>query len=87
MFLVGLLHMAYKYVAPLHVLHIDPRRNPDLSKSSNLYVLLYRPIFLQPPSESTSIEGNIALDAATRSTRILEDMLSENLVQHGPVHL
>lgn len=54
---------------------------------SNLYVLLYRPVFLQPPSESTRIEGNKALDAATRSTRILEDMLSQNLVQHGPVHL
>lgn len=29
----------------------------------------------------------MALEAATRSTRILEDMLSENLVQHGSVHL
>ncbi|KAJ5660703.1 uncharacterized protein N7484_000075 [Penicillium longicatenatum] len=54
---------------------------------NNLYVLLYRPIFLLPPSESTSMEGNMALEAATRSTRILEDMLSENLVQHGSVHL
>nr|ADO29927.1 hypothetical protein PP105 [Penicillium paxilli] len=54
---------------------------------NNLYVLLYRPIFLQPPSASMSPDGNIALDAATRSTRILEDMLSENLVQHGLVHL
>jgi hypothetical protein len=33
------------------------------------------------------MEGNMALEAATRSTRILEDMLSENLVQHGSVHL
>ncbi|KAJ5307100.1 hypothetical protein N7476_007756 [Penicillium atrosanguineum] len=54
---------------------------------NNLYILLYRPIFLQQPSGSTNIEGNIALEAATRSTRILEDMLSDNLVQHGPVHL
>ncbi|KAJ5742025.1 hypothetical protein N7533_011434 [Penicillium manginii] len=54
---------------------------------NNLYVLLYRPIFLQPPSALMSPEGNLALDAATRSTRILEDMLSENLVQHGLVHL
>ncbi|KAJ5768746.1 hypothetical protein N7520_003305 [Penicillium odoratum] len=53
---------------------------------NNLYVLLYRPIFLQPPSEST-MEWSMALEAATRSTRILEDMLSENLVQHGSVHL
>ncbi|KAJ5957943.1 hypothetical protein N7501_012222 [Penicillium viridicatum] len=57
MFLVGMLHMAYK------------------------------PLFLQPPGQSANPEGNVALDAATRSTRILEDMLSENLVQHGSVHL
>ncbi|CAG8049423.1 unnamed protein product [Penicillium olsonii] len=54
---------------------------------NNLYVLLYRPLFLQPPGQTTSPEGNMALDAATRSTRILEDMLSENLVQHGSLHL
>ncbi|OQD80141.1 hypothetical protein PENANT_c039G09033 [Penicillium antarcticum] len=57
MFLVGMLHMAYK------------------------------PLFLQPPGRSTKSEGNMALDAATRSTRVLEDMLSENLVQHGSLHL
>lgn len=54
---------------------------------SNLYILLYRPMFLKPQSESASSEGSIALEAATRSTRILEDMLSENLVQHGSLHL
>lgn len=31
--------------------------------------------------------GRIALEAATKSTRIIEDMLSHNLVQHGPTHL
>lgn len=35
----------------------------------------------------TNFESNMTLDAATRSTRILEDMLSENLMQHGSVHL
>ncbi|KAJ5761751.1 uncharacterized protein N7511_005133 [Penicillium nucicola] len=54
---------------------------------NNLYILLYRPLFLQPPGRSSSAEGNMALDAATRSTRVLEDMLSENLVQHGSLHL
>ncbi|KAJ6150711.1 hypothetical protein N7470_007305 [Penicillium chermesinum] len=52
-----------------------------------LYSLLYRSIFLKPLGETMSAEGNIALEAATRSTRILEDMLSENLVQHGPLHV
>ncbi|KAJ5186103.1 hypothetical protein N7491_006026 [Penicillium cf. griseofulvum] len=54
---------------------------------NNLYILLYRPLFLQLPGQSVNSEGNVALEAATRSTRILEDMLSENLVQHGSVHL
>lgn len=85
MFLVGMLQMAYKYV--LFPLRAVCSNDPRLILVSNLYVLLYRPIFLQPPNESTNLEANIALDAATRSTRILEDMLSENLVQHGSVHL
>ncbi|KAJ5494860.1 hypothetical protein N7463_010947 [Penicillium fimorum] len=54
---------------------------------NNLYILLYRPLFLQSPGQLVSPEGNVALEAATRSTRILEDMLSENLVQYGSVHL
>lgn len=81
-FLVGMLHMAFKYV-----LESPGRRQIANNEDSNLYVLLHRPIFLQPISESTRVEGNRALDAATRSTRILEDLLSQNLVQHGPVHL
>lgn len=84
MFLVGMLHMAYAYViTPPIVIRFGSSTNIV----SNLYVLLYRPIFLQPPSQLTSSEGNIALEAATKSTRILEDMLSQNLVQHGSVHL
>ncbi|OJZ90206.1 hypothetical protein ASPFODRAFT_178569 [Aspergillus luchuensis CBS 106.47] len=53
----------------------------------NLYVLLYRPSFLNPPDGILDSQGQIALDAATKSTRMLEDMLSHNLVQHGPPHL
>ncbi|OJJ65925.1 hypothetical protein ASPBRDRAFT_139155 [Aspergillus brasiliensis CBS 101740] len=53
----------------------------------NLYILLYRPSFLHPPDGALDSQGQIALDAATKSTRVLEDMLSHNLVQHGPPHL
>ncbi|KAL4862465.1 hypothetical protein BDV12DRAFT_190389 [Aspergillus spectabilis] len=50
----------------------------------NLYILLYRRVFLNPtPPDS----GQIALDAATKSTRIMEDMLSHHLIQHAPTHL
>ncbi|OJJ99639.1 hypothetical protein ASPACDRAFT_43263 [Aspergillus aculeatus ATCC 16872] len=54
---------------------------------NNLYILLYRPLFLHSAEKGTGGEGQIAVDAATRSTRIVEDMLSHNLVQHGPTHL
>ncbi|PKY04966.1 Zn(II)2Cys6 transcription factor [Aspergillus campestris IBT 28561] len=54
---------------------------------NNLYILLYRSSFLYPPNEGLEQPGQAALDAATRSTRIIEDMLSHNLVQHGPTHL
>ncbi|KAL3457426.1 fungal-specific transcription factor domain-containing protein [Aspergillus heterothallicus] len=50
----------------------------------NLYILLYRPVFLDPTPHD---DGQIALDAATKSCRIMEDLLSQHLVQHGPPHL
>ncbi|KAL2867235.1 Zn(II)2Cys6 transcription factor [Aspergillus lucknowensis] len=50
----------------------------------NLYILLYRPVFLDPTPHD---DGQIALDAATKSSRIMEDLLSHHLVQHGPTHL
>lgn len=71
----------------MHVSRSSSNPGVLLTNHSNLYVLLYRPIFLQNPNTSMNPKGNLALDAATRSTRILEDMLSENLVQHGLVHL
>ncbi|KAK1145544.1 hypothetical protein N8T08_004102 [Aspergillus melleus] len=52
-----------------------------------LYVLLYRSLFLHPSSSATDELGQIALNAATKTTRIIEDMLSYNLVQHGATHL
>ncbi|RDW83659.1 Zn(II)2Cys6 transcription factor [Aspergillus mulundensis] len=50
----------------------------------NLYILLHRRTFLDPTPHDS---GQIALDAATKSTRILEDLLSHHLVQHAPPHL
>ncbi|KAF7114942.1 hypothetical protein CNMCM5793_000712 [Aspergillus hiratsukae] len=53
---------------------------------NNLYILLYRSLFLHPWDGKID-EGHIALEAATKSTRIIDDLLSQNLVQHGPTHL
>ncbi|KAL4905097.1 hypothetical protein BDW74DRAFT_185214 [Aspergillus multicolor] len=50
----------------------------------NLYILLHRRAFLDPSPHDS---GQTALDAATKSTRILEDLLSHHLVQHAPPHL
>ncbi|KAL4775891.1 fungal-specific transcription factor domain-containing protein [Aspergillus nidulans var. acristatus] len=50
----------------------------------NLYILLHRRTFLDPTPLDN---GQSALDAATKSTRILEDLLSHHLVQHAPPHL
>ncbi|KAL1979579.1 hypothetical protein VTN96DRAFT_5552 [Rasamsonia emersonii] len=54
---------------------------------NNLYILLYRPSYLDPSDELKRKEGKTALQAACQSTRIIEDMLSQNLVQHGLLHL
>ncbi|RDL38870.1 uncharacterized protein BP5553_03210 [Venustampulla echinocandica] len=54
---------------------------------NNLYILLYRSAYLR--SERTPQEdlGDIALQAACRNTRIIEDVLSQDLVQHSNVHV
>lgn len=80
-FLTGLLHMTYKYA------YAKNHSNGSADNHSNLYILLYRPLFLNPQADNDGAGGHLALEAATRSTRIIEDMLSHNLVQHGPNHL
>lgn len=80
-FLTGLLHMTYKYARAITC------QETILTNHSNLYILLYRPLFLNPHADNDVAGGHVALEAATRSTRIIEDMLSHNLVQHGPNHL
>ncbi|KAL1968165.1 hypothetical protein VTN77DRAFT_2000 [Rasamsonia byssochlamydoides] len=54
---------------------------------NNLYILLYRPSYLDSSDEVKRREGKAALQAACQSTRIIEDMLLQNLVQHGLLHL
>lgn len=79
LFLKGLLHMTYQCVykaqASLQLLIVYDR---------NLFILLYRRVFLNPTPHD---DGQIALDAATKSTRIMEDLLSAHLIQHAPTHL
>ncbi|KAL2784921.1 fungal-specific transcription factor domain-containing protein [Aspergillus keveii] len=78
--LTGLLHLTYQYILALP----SPSIQNQVNISRNLYILLYRPVFLDPTPLD---DGQIALDAATKSSRIMEDLLSHHLVQHGPPHL
>ncbi|KAN0122880.1 Fungal specific transcription factor domain containing protein [Hyaloscypha variabilis] len=52
---------------------------------NNLYILLYRSAYLAESDDQSA--GNVALHAACRNTRIIEDVLSQDLVQHSNVHV
>ncbi|KAH8810925.1 putative cutinase transcription factor 1 alpha [Xylogone sp. PMI_703] len=51
-----------------------------------LHILLHRQAYTQSGAKNIA-DGRPALQAACRVTRIVEDMLSENLVQFGQMHL
>ena len=55
------------------------------NKVSNLYILLYRSAYLAAKEDQGA--GNVALQAACRNTRITEDVLAQDLVQHLNVHM
>ena len=53
---------------------------------NNLLILLYRQAFIGTESEADRGEGAVALQAAARNTRIVEDMLSTGNIRHGQIH-
>lgn len=54
---------------------------------NNLLMLLYRSNFINDEDGSTDIEGNIALQAAARNSRIVEDMLPQANIGHAQIHV
>ena len=54
---------------------------------NNLLVLLYRSDFIGSEEGCREADGNIALQAAARNSRIIEDMLSEGNLRHGQIHV
>ena len=54
---------------------------------NNLLILLYRPAYMGETGPSKQSDGAIALQAACRNSRIVEDMLSQGTIRHGQVHL
>ncbi|KAH6663506.1 fungal-specific transcription factor domain-containing protein [Halenospora varia] len=59
---------------------------PDSFWASMLH-LAYKSAYLGAQEDSEQDLGNIALQAACRNTRIIEDVLSQDLVQHSNVHI
>lgn len=54
---------------------------------SNLQILLHRRAYVRLQDKSDTIDGEVALQAASRITRIVEDMLSQNLLRFGQLHV
>lgn len=54
---------------------------------NNLLMLLYRTDFINDEDGSADIEGNIALQAAARNSRIVEDMLPRANIGHAQMHV
>ncbi|KAF3046777.1 hypothetical protein E8E11_008677 [Didymella keratinophila] len=54
---------------------------------NNLLMLLYRSSFINNEDGSADIEGNIALQAAARNSRIVEDMLPRASIGHAQIHV
>ncbi|KAH9869478.1 hypothetical protein IAQ61_006684 [Plenodomus lingam] len=54
---------------------------------NNLLILLYRTSFLLDEHISAEVDGNIALQAAARNSRIVEDMLPSGNIGHAQIHV
>lgn len=53
---------------------------------NNLLILLYRAGYIGGPG-SSEVDGTVALQAASRNSRIVEDMLPEGDLRHAHVHV
>ncbi|KZL74672.1 cutinase transcription factor 1 alpha [Colletotrichum tofieldiae] len=54
---------------------------------NNLLILLYRSGCIGTAEESREVDGQVALQAAARNSRIIEDMLLEGTLRHGQIHV
>jgi hypothetical protein len=53
---------------------------------SHLQILVHRNSFLRYGSDDRNGDERSALQAACRITRIVEDMISHNMIQFGQMH-
>lgn len=74
-------------------LHADAGDVPNFQASmlhlayNNLLILLHRTSFIMDESRSVATEGNVALQAAARNSRIVEDMLLDGNICHAQMHV
>ncbi|KAL6710608.1 hypothetical protein ACN47E_008656 [Coniothyrium glycines] len=54
---------------------------------NNLLILLYRTSFIFDENHNAEADGNIALQAAARNSRIVEDMLPAQNIGHAQIHV
>ncbi|KAF2622819.1 hypothetical protein BU25DRAFT_434533 [Macroventuria anomochaeta] len=84
----------WKHELPLVMqVSVDTGDDPSFQASmlhlayNNLLMLLYRSNLINEEDGSTDIEGNIALQAAARNSRIVEDMLPRANIGHAQIHV
>lgn len=78
-----------------------PPRQPELASNAqtsfitnmqhlaynNLLILLYRHEYILNHDDGRETDGNMVLQTAADSSRIIEDMLSEGNLRHGQIHV
>ncbi|KNG46285.1 cutinase transcription factor 1 alpha [Stemphylium lycopersici] len=74
-------------------LHTDAGDLPNFQASmlhlayNNLLILLHRTSFIMDENRGAATEGNVALQAAARNSRIVEDMLPDGNIGHAQMHV
>lgn len=54
---------------------------------NNVLILLYRSGYIGSSEENPEVDGGVALQAAARNSRIIEDMLPEGNLCHAQIHV
>jgi hypothetical protein len=53
---------------------------------NNILILLYRSAYIEEGQENGEVDGAVALQAAARNSRIIEDMLPDGNLRHLQIH-
>jgi hypothetical protein len=53
---------------------------------NNILILLYRAAYIETGLENSEVDGAVALQAAARNSRIIEDMLPDGEIRHLQIH-